>query len=243
VAKFDPSTTTCLGAFLATSQVNHSLATPSVIGRPYTSKVFRAVFFDFGGVVTSSPFEAISHFERSNGAPPGFVAEVNMRNPSENAWAKIERNEISIHEFDLLFRQETRELGVELSGAELLPLLTGAIRQEMVTAIEQLRSCDLILACLTNNVLTSNSSPRLAELLTKFDIVVESSKVKVRKPERRFYEIACELAQVEPSECAFLDDLGINLKTARQMGMATIKVTSAEQALQELSELLGVELI
>lgn len=204
--------------------------------------MFRAVFFDFGGVITSSPFEAIGHYERSNGAPPGFVAEVNSRNSGDNAWAKIERNEISTHEFDALFRQETKELGFELSGAELLPLLTGAVREEMVAAIDRLRDRQLIVACLTNNVLTANPSPRLAELLTRFDFVVESSKVNVRKPEQRFYEIACELARVEPGECVFLDDLGINLKTARQMGMTTIKVTSAQQALTELSEVLGFAL-
>ena len=213
-----------------------------VIAGTYNSTVFRAVFFDFGGVITSSPFEAIGHYERSNGAPPGFVAEVNSKNSADNAWAKIERNEISTEEFDALFRMETKAHGFELSGAALLPLLAGAIREEMVAAIDRLRDHQLIVACLTNNVLTTNPSPRLVELLTQFDFVVESSKVNVRKPERRFYEIACELGRVEPSECVFLDDLGINLKTAREMGMTTIKVASAQQALAELSEVMGFDL-
>ncbi|MFM8867568.1 MAG: HAD-IA family hydrolase [Ilumatobacteraceae bacterium] len=202
----------------------------------------KAVFFDFGGVITSSPFDAIARYESTLGAPSGFVASVNSRNPADNAWAKIERNEISVEEFDRLFREETRALGLEISGAELLPLLTGEVREEMVAAIDVLKDHGLIVACLTNNVLTANPSPRLAVLLAKFDFVVESSKVNVRKPERRFYEIACELARVEPAECVFLDDLGINLKTARQMGMTTIKVSNTEQALRELSETVGVEL-
>jgi putative hydrolase of the HAD superfamily len=202
----------------------------------------KAVFFDFGGVITSSPFDAIARYETALGAPSGFIASVNSNNSAENAWARIERNEISVEAFDRLFREETRALGMEIPGAELLPLLIGEVREEMVAAIDILKGQGLIVACLTNNVLTANPSPRLAELLEKFDFVVESSKANVRKPERRFYEIACELANVQPNECVFLDDLGINLKTARQMGMATIKVSSAEQALRELSEIVGFEL-
>ena len=67
--------------------------------------------------------------------------------------------------------------------------------------------------------MTARDSPataQVAEVMALFDVVVESSKVGVRKPEPRFYEIACELLDVEPAECVFLDDLGVNLKPARR---------------------------
>jgi putative hydrolase of the HAD superfamily len=75
-----------------------------------------------------------------------------------------------------------------------------------------------------------------------FDFVIESSKVGLRKPNPRIYELACEKMGIEPSEAVFLDDLGINLKPAKAMGMTTIKVLSAAQALNELSEILSMEL-
>jgi len=112
----------------------------------------------------------------------------------------------------------------------------------MIRALDVLRQHSFLLACLTNNVVNLGSTAEHEAALSKFDFVVESSKVNARKPERRFYEIACELARIEPTDCVFLDDLGINLKTARQMGMTTIKVSSSEQALRELSEIVGVEL-
>jgi putative hydrolase of the HAD superfamily len=78
--------------------------------------------------------------------------------------------------------------------------------------------------------------------MERFDAVVESSKVGVRKPEPRFYEIACELLAVRPDECVFLDDLGINLKPAAAMGMRTIKVTTADKAIDELETILAISL-
>ena len=82
-------------------------------------------------------------------------------------------------------------------------------------------------------------SVQIAEIMARFDVIVESSKIGVRKPEQRFYEISCELLNVEPDECVFLDDLGVNLKPAAAMGMTTIKVVTAEQAIAELSAALG----
>ena len=204
--------------------------------------MLRAVFFDFGGVISSSPLEGFREYERRNGIPEGFIVRVNSTHSDTNAWARIERSDVTLDEFDELFAAESERLGHRIPGREMIALLRGMIRPEMVRALDILRKHQFILGCLTNNVVNLGSSADHEEAFAKFDFVVESSKVNVRKPERRFYEIACELADVSPEECVFLDDLGINLKTARQMGMATIKVTSAEQALGELSELVGVEL-
>ena len=202
----------------------------------------RAVFFDFGGVISSSPLEGFREYERRNGIPEGFIVRVNSTNSDANAWARIERSDVTLDEFDELFAAESERLGHRIPGRAMIALLRGMIRPEMVRALDILRKHQFILGCLTNNVVNLGSSAEHEEAFAKFDFVVESSKVNVRKPERRFYEIACELADVSPEECVFLDDLGINLKTARQMGMATIKVTSADQALGELAELVGIEL-
>ncbi len=204
--------------------------------------MLRAVFFDFGGVISSSPLEGFREYERRNGIPEGFIVRVNSTNSDTNAWARIERSDVTLDEFDELFAAESERLGHRIPGREMIALLRGMIRPEMVRALDILRKHRFILGCLTNNVVNLGSSAEHEEAFAKFDFVVESSKVNVRKPERRFYEIACELADVSPEECVFLDDLGINLKSARQMGMATIKVTSADRALGELAELVGIEL-
>jgi putative hydrolase of the HAD superfamily len=204
--------------------------------------VKKAVLWDFGGVIVSSPFEAFNRYEVEHGLPADFIRSVNASNPHDNAWAMLERGEISDFEFDRQFADEAAALGHRVPGADILALLSGAIRLEMVALLDRVKAAGYKVACLTNNIvgfdLTANWSAHRAEVLARFDVIVESSKVGVRKPEPRFYEIACERLGVAPNECVFLDDLGINLKPAAQMGMTTIKVTSAQQAIDELVELL-----
>ena len=206
--------------------------------------MFRAVFFDFGGVIVSSPFEAFNQYERANGLPTDFIRGVNSVNADANAWALLERNEITPEEFDAVFAEESQRHGHRVPGSVVLALIYGTERPEMVAALDVLKSEGYVLACLTNNVIANRHSDErasaVAPILRRFDHVIESSKVGVRKPERRFYEIACERAGVSPAHCVFLDDLGVNLKTAKQMGMATIKVTSGPQALTELAALLDL---
>jgi putative hydrolase of the HAD superfamily len=117
----------------------------------------------------------------------------------------------------------------------------------MVRALDLVIEAGYRTACLTNNVVSTSPDPsprhiEVAAILAKFDHVVESSKVGCRKPEPRFYEIACELVGVSPEECIFLDDLGINLKPAAAMGMRTIKVGDPTVALCELSDHLQMTL-
>ena len=206
----------------------------------------KAVLWDFGGVILSSPFEAFNRYEADHGLPPDFVRSVNATNPHDNAWAKLERSEITAAEFDRQFADEAVALGHRGPGRDVLALLSGEIRPEMVALLDRVRAAGYKVACLTNNVVstaaaTSHTPTRtaaLAEVMARFDDIVESSKVGVRKPEKRFYEIACERLGVEPHECIFLDDLGVNLKPAAQMGMTTIKVISAQQAIDDLSAIL-----
>ena len=206
----------------------------------------RAVLFDFGGVILTSPFEAFAHYEARNGLPVGFIRQVNATNHHHNAWARLERNEVTLAEFATEFEAEAAGLGQRVDGRAVIECLRGEVRPEMVAALHHIDDAGLALALLTNNFLTGtaewSSGGSFSELVALFDVVVESSQVGVRKPERRFYEIALERLGIEPSEAVFLDDLGINLKPARDLGMATIKVGDPAVALAELSEILGIAL-
>lgn len=212
-----------------------------------TTAPIRAVLWDFGGVILSSPFEAFNVYESRQGLPKDFIRSVNATDPDTNAWARLERNDISPADFDALFADESARLGHRVPGADVLALLSGQVRPDMVRALDAVLDAGYLTACLTNNVV-SGSTPvtphqrQVAEIMTRFHHVVESSKVGCRKPEPRFYEIACALLEVSPTECVFLDDLGINLKPAAAMGMRTIKVVDHLDALDELSSHLGIAL-
>jgi putative hydrolase of the HAD superfamily len=212
--------------------------------------MIKAIFWDFGGVLTTGPFGAFKRFERENNLPQNFIRMVNATNPDSNAWARLERSEISLEEFDQAFEKETRRAGHPIGGFQVLQLIAGDLRSDMV---EVLRRCKqhFCNACLTNNInIGDNDGDQLAgeraaefqNVMELFDYVVESSKVGVRKPDPRFYEMACEIVNVEPQQVVFLDDLGVNLKPARAMGMKTIKVTDHRKAIKELEKVLGLEL-
>ena len=201
-----------------------------------------AILFDFGGVITTSPFDAFAEYEREVVIPPGTIRKINSINPDTNAWAKFERNELTRDQFISSFEEEAVALGFSLSAERVLKCLETTIRPKMVDVVKSLRT-EYKLAILTNNLQQSSNdsaedrkSPtaHLDMVIDLVDDVIESSKLGVRKPERAFYEEACKVIGVDPVECVFLDDLGINLKPARQMGMHTIKVISEEQALNDL---------
>lgn len=193
----------------------------------------------------SSPFEAFNTYEATRGLPRDFIRSVNATDPDTNAWARLERSDITPAQFDGLFAAESARLGHEVPGADVLDLLSGQVRPEMVGALDAVIAAGYLTACLTNNVVsteapTTQRHREVAAIMSRFHHVVESSKVGCRKPEPRFYEIACELLGVSPAECVFLDDLGINLKPAAAMGMRTIKVVDHLAALDELSAHLGL---
>ena len=195
----------------------------------------------------SSPFDAFLQYEAQKGLPEGFLRSVNATNPDANAWALLERNEVSPRDFDALFLAESTALGHPVPGADVLKLLAGEIRPAMVEALDTVKAAGYAMACLTNNVVggdgaTPERRAAVAAVMARFDAVIESSKVGCRKPETRFYEIACETLQVSPHECVFLDDLGVNLKPAAAMGMHTIKVINPDDALAALSAALLLEL-
>jgi putative hydrolase of the HAD superfamily len=212
-----------------------------------TTSSFRAVFWDFGGVILSSPFDAFLQYEAKKGLPQGFLRKVNATDPDANAWALLERNEVSPREFNELFMAESTALGHPVPGSDVLQLLAGEIRPAMVQALDTVKAARYRMACLTNNVVGGDGASQerreaIAAVMSRFDAVVESSKVGCRKPETRFYEIACETLQVSPHECVFLDDLGVNLKPAAAMGMHTIKVINPDDALVALGTALQLSL-
>jgi len=210
-----------------------------------------AVIFDFGGVITSSPFEAFNRLEAARGLPQDFVRKVNAIDPDSNAWARFERAQVSAAEFDALFAAEARAQGFELSGRDVLAVLAGTVRPAMVRALDQLRDAGFRIACITNNVPTGKGaglarshdrSDELEQIFARFEHVIESSKAGVRKPDPRIYLMMCEKLGLEPNACVYLDDLGVNCKPAAQLGMAAIKVTGEAQALADLSALVGLAL-
>jgi putative hydrolase of the HAD superfamily len=209
------------------------------------------VIFDFGGVITSSPFEAFNRMEAQRGLPHDFVRRVNSANPDDNAWAKFERAEIDVDGFDAAFAAEAEAMGHSLDGASVIGCLAGDIRPYMVTALDRLKVAGFGIGCITNNVKAgrgagmardADKAAQVTAIMARFDHVIESCKAGVRKPDPRIYQMMCGLFSVEPSACVYLDDLGINCKPAAALGMHAIKVTDGEAALTDLETALGMPL-
>jgi putative hydrolase of the HAD superfamily len=210
----------------------------------------RAVLWDFGGVILTSPFEAFRRYEHEAGLPEDFIRGLNARNPDANAWAKMERSEVSLSEFVTLFEAEAQAQGHKLDGWRVLQGISGDIRPQMVEALRRCKAAFKV-ACITNNMKhgdgpgmarSADKAAAVAEVMTLFEHVVESSKLGFRKPDPRIYRHACELLGVRPEQCIYLDDLGVNLKPARAMGMRTIKVDDPDKAIAELEAMVGIAL-
>ena len=201
-----------------------------------------AVIWDFGGVFTTSPFEAFNRYEARRGLPADFIRAVNATRPDANAWARFERAEIDAAGFDAAFLAESAALGHAVRGADILPLLAGGVRPAMV---EVLRTCTgrLKVGCITNNMSSGQAfwrSAEIADIFNLFDAVVESSKVGVRKPDPRIYLMMCEALDVAPGACVYVDDLGINCKPAAALGMTAIKFVNERQGLADLERATGL---
>jgi putative hydrolase of the HAD superfamily len=204
---------------------------------------FTTVIFDFGGVITSSPFEAFNRFEAERGFPIDTIRRINATNPDDNAWALFERAAIDADAFDRLFADEAAALGHQIRGREIVALLSGDIRMAMVAMLDQLKREGYILGCITNNVPsgkgagmagTVEKAEAVAAIMARFDHIIESAKAGIRKPDPRIYQMMCDALAVPPGACIYLDDLGINCKPAATLGMHAIKVVNEAQALEDL---------
>ncbi|HAO39352.1 MAG TPA: HAD family hydrolase [Afipia sp.] len=209
--------------------------------------MIEAVIWDFGGVLTTSPFEAFARYEKERGLPVDIIRRTNAANHFENAWAKFERAEVDLATFDELFAAESLALGAEVRGRDVVPLLSGDPRPEMVEALRRVKQ-HFKTGCITNNLPANamgSSGGRalyVAETMALFDHVIESAKIGLRKPDPRIYQMMVAALDVDPKKCVYLDDLGVNLKPAREMGMTTIKVIDAPQAIRDLEAATGLAL-
>ncbi len=207
-----------------------------------------AVVFDLGGVITESPMIAFAAYEREAGLPEGLIRQLNSTDPDTNAWARFERNELDVAGFSEAFEAEAAALGHRLDAGRVLAALRGEVRPAMVEAIRRLRAHGLPLGMVSNNVSPMERGGRMDDILDMFDVIVESSIEGIRKPEPEIYQRALERLseavgrRIEAADCAYLDDLGINLKPARALGFSTIKVVDPDAAIAELSALVGFPL-
>lgn len=211
--------------------------------------MIQAVLWDFGGVLTTSPFEAFNRYETEHGLPADFIRTINANNPFDNAWAKFESSRIDLAGFDRAFAEESAAAGHRVRGQDVVALLSGDLRPRMVRVLERCKG-HFKLACITNNVKSGtgpamasdgSKAQRVREVMEMFDLVVESSIEGIRKPNPKIYELTCDRLGVAPADTVFLDDLGINLKPARALGMQTIKVLSEDQAISELAAVTGLD--
>lgn len=207
-----------------------------------------AVIWDFGGVITSSPFEAFNRYEREHGLPVNFIRNINATDPDTNAWAKFERSELDAAGFDQSFLEESRAQGHPIPGRDVLPLLSGDLRPRMIAALKACKA-QFRVGCITNNVQTGlgkgmaknrEVAEAVADVMALFEVVIESSKAGVRKPDPRIYKMMCDRLNVAPERCVYLDDLGINCKPAAMLGMTAIKVAHEDQALADLARVTGL---
>lgn len=210
--------------------------------------MIEAVIWDFGGVFTTSPFHAFERYERAKGIPVGLIRKINSTNHESNAWAQFERADLDLDGFDLAFAAEAIALGHHVPGRDVVALLAGDFRPEMIEALRRIKT-KFKTGCITNNMPSNTASGNAAdrslyarEVMELFDELIESSKIGIRKPDPRIYLMMCERLKVKPEACVYLDDLGVNLKPARAMGMTTIKVESGPQAIAELQAVVGMKL-
>ncbi len=204
------------------------------------------MLFDFGGVLVPAPFAVFARLERDGGLPPGLVRSINSRNPDTNAWARLERGEVDVDGFCTLFAAEAADLGAVIDPRAVIEPILGLgaaehrVVPEMLAAVHACRAAGVRVALITNNAVPLADGGDSAWVFDTFDAVIESCRTGTRKPEPAMYRLALDALDVTPGRAAMLDDLGINLRTARELGMTTIKVVDPVAAAHELTALLAL---
>jgi putative hydrolase of the HAD superfamily len=203
---------------------------------------YRAVLFDIGGVVVGSPLHAIAAYEREQAIEAGFVNRVVLTAGSAGAWSRLERGKLTLEEFYPAFERDCEAAGGRISARELMGRVAASTipRPAMLEAIRRIRARGLLAAAVTNNWITDDGGTSV--LRSEFDAFIESAVLGLRKPDPRIFEIACETLRITAPEAVLLDDIGANLKSARALGMRTIKVVDPDTALAELAGVLGFPL-
>ena len=195
----------------------------------------KLILWDYGGVLTYSPFLNIKDFEQLSNIKQNSIIKINSNKPFVNAWAKLEKNLISFNEFSCLFKEEAKSIGINhIDPIKLLQCIEVSLNNKMVTLLKKV-SQKYDCACLTNNFknhFSKKNSSTFNSIKKSFDYIFESSKLGLRKPEKEIYLYAQKKMKVKPQEILFIDDLGINLKPARELGFITYKFINAEDTIE-----------
>ena len=203
----------------------------------------KLVLWDYGGVLTHSPFLNIIKFETINNIPKNSIIKINSHNPFNNAWANLEKNLISFSAFSETFKEEAKKQGVyNIDPIKLLYSLEVSLNNEMISLLKAV-SVKYNCACLTNNFknhFSLKNSTTFNSIKNYFDYVFESSILGIRKPEKEIYLHVIKKLNINPTEILFIDDLGINLKPARELGFITYKFTNTVSTINFFKNILGV---
>lgn len=219
-----------------------------------------AVLFDLGGVVLGSPLQAIRVYALSLGYEADAIHHVVAKTAPSGAWSRLERGEIDLDRFYVDFEADCLAARLRIDARTMMNAMSEAAepRPIMLNAIARLRRAGFRTGALTNNwahseapaetTSRSETAPRPGRDGTRalkghFDVFVESSVEGLRKPDPAIYQLACRRLGVSPDQVIFLDDIGGNLKPARALGMATIKVEEPRVALEDLSRLVAIDLL
>ena len=195
------------------------------------------VLWDIGGVLTESPFKKFEIYEKSLSLPSGSIIKINSSNPYENAWAKLEKGLISTEEFSILFKEEAKSIGItNINIPKLLNCLKLKINTEMV-ALLKLLSKNYENICLTNNF-KDVINVELKTIYDNFTYIFESSKLNMRKPEKKIYKYVLNELNIQANQILYIDDLGINLKPAREIGFLTYKFVDNKSTFKYVKNIL-----
>lgn len=208
---------------------------------------YKAIFFDFGGVFTASPFHAVTDFASGLGvAPELFAGTIFGQYGVDGAhpWHQMERGEITLEDA----RKQIMALGVENGfEADIYAVFasmgsTGGVKEKLADFAATLRPSGFTTACVTNNVKEFGEGWRnLIPTAEIFNHIIDSCEEGVRKPEPEIFQIALERAGVKPEEVLFLDDFEGNLEAAKVLGIDGIFVTPDEnKTISDLKQALNI---
>jgi putative hydrolase of the HAD superfamily len=199
----------------------------------------KLVMWDYGGVLTESPIKKFNDFEAFFNLPTDSIIKINSNNKYNNAWAMLEKNLITVAEFSILFKKEAKKFGIsEIEPFKLLECLDLKLNKNMVKLLEQVShkySC----ICLTNNF-KQKESKNFKSVKKNFFHIFESSKLSLRKPEKEIYFYILKKLEVKPNEVLFIDDLGVNLKPAQEIGFITYKHIDSKTTVEYIKSILKI---
>ena len=203
------------------------------------NNAIKIVLWDYGGVLTESPIKNFQIFENDNNYSLNTIVKINSNNKYNNAWAQLEKDEISIEKFSILFKEEAKQFGIpNINTDKLLECLNVKLNIKMVELLKNI-SKFYTCVCLTNNFKNMNSS-NFDKIKHNFRLIFESSKIGLRKPEKQIYTYVLKILKVSAKEILFIDDLGINLKPAKELGFQTYKFIDTSKTIFYMKNMLKI---